>query len=290
VSDQTPAAGAGTTPAVPAKIEIKYNNEVVAYDLTKPEDLEKLKTHAQLGRFNEKTGAKVAELQAEIDRNKPFTAAGKALSDWQAQDPTRGTIARDVIRRLQEADFDPETIRSVIYAQQQGDAAAVTAHARATEDPQTRAFLQQIAADLAATKAELGKLHNSQAQREVDSTISAELANQEFLASRPRLRQEVVDRARQLVNEGTPAGLAAKQAILEKRELLEESTNLEAERLRANKEMGTISPNKGTPIAAPFREELKKIDPKLPPHKREELKRASLTGFVDKLRIARGAG
>lgn len=157
--------------------------------------------------------------------------------------------------------MDPNRVRAALVGQDGGDAASLEAQARASGDPQARALLHQMAAQLRGVQDQTNALSLAQARREQDAAIRGTLAAEDWLRSRPTAMQFAERRARELAAGGNVSlEEASLLAVRETRELVNEAANSEAERLRDQKKESPMKTSAGLP---PLGEYLgKKVDPK----------------------------
>lgn len=284
------AAAAAAAPAVDPKFSIKYNGNEISYDLTKPEDRARLQTDAQLGRFSEKQTEKLNALKAQLDQaqNDPDRLLGKEMRDWMARDPLGGGTVLETVKALQEGRLDPMKVRAILLGQG-GDADEVAAQARATGDPQTRALLNQVVAELRSVKGRTEELASAQTRRERESAIRGTLSGEDWLRARPVTMQQAERRTQELVGTGMSIEEATARALQEARDIVNESANVEVQRLRAQKETAVVKTSAGIPPIGEFLQ--KKVDPKAKPREQQEQRVSGLKElFHSIVRQAEGSG
>ena len=278
-------------PQVDPVLKFKFNGTEVAYDLTKTEDRQRLTEDAQLGRFSQKQTAQLAEMKTKLvaaESSEEFKL-GKGLRDYLASDPVGASTLMETYRALQERRADPSRIRQALLEQSGGDASTLEAQARASGDPEARALLNQMAQQLRDVQRRTEELSSSQERKELDLAIRGTLSAEDWLKGRPMAQERAQRRTRELLADGMTLDLAASQALREEKDTLNEAANVEAVRLRAQKESAVVKTSAGIPAIGEYLQ--KKVDPKAKKWERDEQRVSGLKDlFKSIVRQAEGTG
>lgn len=276
----TEAAKAEAKAPEAPKLAYKYNGKTIELDLSRPENLERVKTLAELGSFAEGKTAelrtKEQELAAERARLAADAQVGREFSEFVRQNGTAGRVLGTIYQGIREGTLDPSQVQAALSAVKSGDVAAVVAQASAAADagdPEARALLRQVASELQAVKSKVEGVETAQSQRDRDAEIQAAVSGIDFLRGREAGQQFVSRRTRELVASGLTASLAATQATQEYKDVLSESATQERDRLRGQKELATAKPT-GLPRISEMTQ--RTIDPKAPKAVQTEQRRARL--------------
>jgi hypothetical protein len=272
-TNQTPPA-APPTPAPAAKIEYKYGNENVTYDLTKAEDVERLKTRAQVGHFADKTAERVRaereKFEGERAQFQRDAEIGRSMQEFLRENPERAALVQDIYRGV----LDPAQVRQALAAVKSGDVSAVQAQASASGDPEARALLRQISSQMETVTQRVSSFESQQAARDRDAAILSAVTSDPALANRASGRESAARRARELVNSGLSIEVAASQAIQEYKDMLSESATVERDRLAGQAQLKTADPQSGLPPVAKIIKD--RVDPKAHPTVQAEQRQSAM--------------